>query len=531
MAPSSGCCWRRCLASQLPRSGSGMPLGIPLLWVWFALLPRLGAAIGALSMQHHQAADDAFHRVAFVGLDPARARQRDGHKHRGQERGGLDRQEEHARRAAQILVDSVAAAPIVHWRGRRNSSSGELKSSKFPEQTQALVERPSSDEILLQVQGAVTSKSSGTSGVSPNEVGATVVFIMILVLLFVFIQPAGDDKEEKEPREGQQRAPPQGTSAEATPAAEVREVAEAVPRGMPQAAPAEAPLPPEGQPPAESQSPQPAGGEEQPATAAAPPEAPPAAPPAAPPVAPPAEDAGLPVRPAEAQPAEPAAGALLAPPAPASGGEEESGSQSNTEGESDEQKRLRAQRSKRASQHSGHIVDEVCGKCGAKYEAPDEVFCTSCGNKRQIIRKGKSTNLMAPGQAQNAKRASIARRASLMKPPPQALFVSGSDKFDGEYRMLDLPPEQNLSGHPVWQRVGAEDYLFSSPKHRWIIGDADEAAEKFDTDTGNVASKNLHGVNVWPHESTEGWLRYDDEAASWSPLPGMKVTAPPPGST
>jgi hypothetical protein len=98
------------------------------------------------------------------------------------------------------------------------------------------------------------------------------------------------------------------------------------------------------------------------------------------------------------------------------------------------------------------------------------------------------------------------------------LKASGAsvDGFDGKY-MLVTGLQQN--GYPIWKQVAEDDsagnhYLFSGLKGHWLIGEAQEMEDDFETDDGVFRSAKPHG-GALPHQ-VDQWQRHDSTGrADW----------------
>jgi len=106
---------------------------------------------------------------------------------------------------------------------------------------------------------------------------------------------------------------------------------------------------------------------------------------------------------------------------------------------------------------------------------------------------------------------------------PKVLCVSdcGNKRYNGEYRLCDLEPEstpilsrRNDSGACIWQRHAAEKdesgFIFIGRKGKWMIGDEEEAAQKFDCDTCKFSTSGKNRT-LWPNDvNCGGWMRFDE---------------------
>eukprot|EP00929_Paragymnodinium_shiwhaense_P090696 TRINITY_DN50847_c0_g2_i1.p1 TRINITY_DN50847_c0_g2~~TRINITY_DN50847_c0_g2_i1.p1 ORF type:complete len:1056 (-),score=459.90 TRINITY_DN50847_c0_g2_i1:257-3424(-) len=150
----------------------------------------------------------------------------------------------------------------------------------------------------------------------------------------------------------------------------------------------------------------------------------------------------------------------------------------------------------------------------------------------------KEAAMKAQAEEIERQRAKIQRLESQSFPPgaeqvvPEILnvncdasYVTSSETVSGVYR---LRRGQKPNGMPLWKRDGTDDYIFCGMNGQWFVGDEDELAEKFLTDTGNLASRQkargrMPDAIGADETGRSGWMWYDGE--EWKDGPEIYITA------
>eukprot|EP00929_Paragymnodinium_shiwhaense_P076658 TRINITY_DN39446_c0_g1_i4.p1 TRINITY_DN39446_c0_g1~~TRINITY_DN39446_c0_g1_i4.p1 ORF type:complete len:2236 (-),score=608.99 TRINITY_DN39446_c0_g1_i4:800-7507(-) len=116
-------------------------------------------------------------------------------------------------------------------------------------------------------------------------------------------------------------------------------------------------------------------------------------------------------------------------------------------------------------------------------------------------------------------RAARDRVNRLRRGPPLLVVQTVDGRFEGAFEK----EHRLVNGWPIWKRLFADDWLFSSPGQRWMLGDKDEEEVDFDTDTGNLTSRMAHAGRL-PDEMPWGcWLRFNERRSTWLADPGIFV--------
>eukprot|EP00928_Gymnodinium_smaydae_P006829 TRINITY_DN12434_c0_g1_i3.p1 TRINITY_DN12434_c0_g1~~TRINITY_DN12434_c0_g1_i3.p1 ORF type:complete len:910 (+),score=214.57 TRINITY_DN12434_c0_g1_i3:85-2814(+) len=106
--------------------------------------------------------------------------------------------------------------------------------------------------------------------------------------------------------------------------------------------------------------------------------------------------------------------------------------------------------------------------------------------------------------------------------PPETIRAVNAGDYSGDYIILQKSLESRKRC-PIWRHLEIPAWLFCAPSGRWMIGDEEEEAEDFNTNTGGAGTKAPHR-GTWPQElRAESWLLFDFNDESWTDAPDMMI--------
>eukprot|EP00927_Polykrikos_kofoidii_P058165 TRINITY_DN52534_c0_g1_i1.p1 TRINITY_DN52534_c0_g1~~TRINITY_DN52534_c0_g1_i1.p1 ORF type:complete len:190 (+),score=35.76 TRINITY_DN52534_c0_g1_i1:64-633(+) len=104
---------------------------------------------------------------------------------------------------------------------------------------------------------------------------------------------------------------------------------------------------------------------------------------------------------------------------------------------------------------------------------------------------------------------------------PHTVFVTcPRAHFAGTYHIV---PGVTPNSLPLWKKEDSDDWLFNGTSGQWFIGDEEERAEGFISNTGNIASFEVAAGRMPDEIGPGGWLFLED--SNWSDDVEINVTS------
>eukprot|EP00929_Paragymnodinium_shiwhaense_P048973 TRINITY_DN24720_c0_g1_i1.p1 TRINITY_DN24720_c0_g1~~TRINITY_DN24720_c0_g1_i1.p1 ORF type:complete len:552 (-),score=142.83 TRINITY_DN24720_c0_g1_i1:70-1725(-) len=116
-------------------------------------------------------------------------------------------------------------------------------------------------------------------------------------------------------------------------------------------------------------------------------------------------------------------------------------------------------------------------------------------------------------------------RISRLLRAPKILYVtvpSSEAECAGRYELME---GELVNDFPIWKMRNKNYWFFSGPGCQWFIGDEDEKEDKFDCDTGHIASHLGHYGTMPDKVHQGGWQRFDNDSGQWIDDPHVAVTS------
>eukprot|EP00929_Paragymnodinium_shiwhaense_P054756 TRINITY_DN27442_c0_g1_i1.p1 TRINITY_DN27442_c0_g1~~TRINITY_DN27442_c0_g1_i1.p1 ORF type:complete len:1756 (+),score=439.53 TRINITY_DN27442_c0_g1_i1:378-5270(+) len=107
--------------------------------------------------------------------------------------------------------------------------------------------------------------------------------------------------------------------------------------------------------------------------------------------------------------------------------------------------------------------------------------------------------------------------------PDMLVITTTKNVGSGRYAMVT---GVLANGYPLWKKVDEQSWIYTAPHgRRWFIGEAEQAAEGFETNLGSFCVRRRHGGASPQRFPAADWMFWDDEECGWQKNIDIKIEA------